>query len=847
MPLPGVLGGPWRALVVNCRDAVPHGAAPPVFGGRARSSRAPLNDPCVWGNYAYTGLVRSASDRDAAISAFRASLQSTPETVLRARRELKGKRLACYCAPLNCHLHVLAEAANCSLAQLAAWFPRAAALLEPKRQPRAASLSPPPAARRPCRRNAAANATATKAFMASIALAPAASAPSPWSAPARAHPCPAPLTLAMAPPAFLSLARLRAGELPDLSLPLDVVVCESSGRTRDAIDATEGRLGTALSIDIDASEAPGLHFQGDARHVLYRRKWRRVFIFAPCEHLASSGSQYHAPKAAAGLVMAALAFFLWCWCAPADAVCAENSVGLLSRLWRPPSQVIHPYWFGPGDTGLAESKATCIWLRGFGDVSIAPTDLLPPPYFGVAHSVRVPGDPKRRRRERSRSHCGLVRALVSQLPPAIIRPSPRPFYPALLAAAASVLVARFGESARPPTWDHPLARVLPDSSPSYVEPGWEAWAHAQFTPRLRVRFPPPQSGSAPCCLAASLGEAPAPSASAAARRGCDTDSRPSIAAIQRDQPAPSSLEAGGATPAAAVQRALGALTAESRSRDMPIAPLALPSSLRVPAAATAIVLLPPDPLHAPAPVLSLADLGASYFTAHVPVCLGASTEVLLPRTPRHVFGVWAGVDGCSRDAAVDAVEEWMPSLLTCGAALHSFLAGEIQLGAATLRLVITPVVASLHPLCPRAAAAIAPPATPAWVTPGAVADPLGALVACCAAHRAESFVRARAPVPLALQLGRGGDRVVAGGALPVSAADVSAKLVQCERVADAIRAALRRAAECHPSASFRSFTRLCAERVLPLPLADLPDALRSRAILYDDPDLAMRIASQSQS
>ena len=143
MPLPGVLGGPWRALVVNCRDAVPHGAAPPVFGGRARSSRAPLNDPCVWGNYAYTGLVRSASDRDAAISAFRASLQSTPETVLRARRELKGKRLACYCAPLNCHLHVLAEAANCSLAQLAAWFPRAAALLEPKRQPRGASLSPP--------------------------------------------------------------------------------------------------------------------------------------------------------------------------------------------------------------------------------------------------------------------------------------------------------------------------------------------------------------------------------------------------------------------------------------------------------------------------------------------------------------------------------------------------------------------------------------------------------------------------------------------------------------------------------------------------------------------------------
>ena len=137
-------------------------------------------------------------------------------------------------------------------------------------------------------------------------------------------------------------------------------------------------------MDLDPSEAPGLHFQGDARGVLYRRRWRRVFFFAPCEHLAASGSQYHEGKAKAGLVMAALAFFLWCWCAPADAVCAENSVGLLSRLWRPPSQVVQPYWFGPGDSGLAERKATCLWLRGFGEVRVTSTDHLPPPLMGCA-------------------------------------------------------------------------------------------------------------------------------------------------------------------------------------------------------------------------------------------------------------------------------------------------------------------------------------------------------------------------------------------------------------------------------------------------------------------------------
>ena len=118
----------WRQLVVHSAAPVSAGTPAPVFGGRARSRNAPPGDSCPWGNYAYTSVVRSPSDRIAAVTAYRASLEVSPELVLRARRELKGKRLACYCAPRDCHLHVLAQAANCSLTQLAAWFPRAAAL-----------------------------------------------------------------------------------------------------------------------------------------------------------------------------------------------------------------------------------------------------------------------------------------------------------------------------------------------------------------------------------------------------------------------------------------------------------------------------------------------------------------------------------------------------------------------------------------------------------------------------------------------------------------------------------------------------------------------------------------------
>jgi hypothetical protein len=39
-------------------------------------------------------------------------LRDRPELIERARRELKGKRLGCYCAPKPCHGDVLARVAE---------------------------------------------------------------------------------------------------------------------------------------------------------------------------------------------------------------------------------------------------------------------------------------------------------------------------------------------------------------------------------------------------------------------------------------------------------------------------------------------------------------------------------------------------------------------------------------------------------------------------------------------------------------------------------------------------------------------------------------------------------------
>ena len=237
-------------------------------------------------------------------------------------------------------------------------------------------------------------------------------------------------------------------------------------------------------------------------------------------------------------------------------------------------------------------------------------------------------------------------------------------------------------------------------------------------------------------------------------------------------------------------------------------------------------------------MLHLEGIAHSSYTALVPVCLGPDTRVALPCEWGAVFGLWAGLDGCSRDAAVDSAAAWLPSLFSWSMPCHAFLAGEVDVGASSIRLVIAPIAASLHPECLSPASPRAPRLV-RWLAPSLEPHPIAALLASCAAARAESFSFLRAPVATSLRLGRGGLRTVAGGALATSAADFAAVLARCNLATDSLRASLLDAASHHPSLVFRDFARLCAERVLPLPLCEMPLELRSRATQYDDPELAL--------
>lgn len=68
-----------------------------------------IGRPGPWGNPFAIGR---DGDRAQVIDKYRRWLTDQPELVAKARSELRGKTLGCWCAPMACHGDVLTEVAN---------------------------------------------------------------------------------------------------------------------------------------------------------------------------------------------------------------------------------------------------------------------------------------------------------------------------------------------------------------------------------------------------------------------------------------------------------------------------------------------------------------------------------------------------------------------------------------------------------------------------------------------------------------------------------------------------------------------------------------------------------------
>ena len=134
---------------------------------------------------------------------------------------------------------------------------------------------------------------------------------------------------------------------------------ESSGTIRRAFMALGHDAWSCDLLNCDDSNL--FHLHGDAIAAI-KQGWDLVIACPPCTHLASSGSRHFAAKRADGRQQQGIDLFMATVAAcqqSATRWAIENPIGIMSRLYRKPDQIIHPWMFGHPET-----KATCLWLGG---------------------------------------------------------------------------------------------------------------------------------------------------------------------------------------------------------------------------------------------------------------------------------------------------------------------------------------------------------------------------------------------------------------------------------------------------------------------------------------------------
>ena len=151
------------------------------------------------------------------------------------------------------------------------------------------------------------------------------------------------------------------------------------------------------------------HIQDDVRNHL--QGWDLIIAHPPCDHLAVSGAKWFKEKQADGRQQAAIEFFkifteLGCEC-----VAIENPVGIMSRHYRKPDQIINPWMFGH-----MEQKKTCLWLKDL--PKLKPTKDVYDEMMKLPKNKRerlhyLPPSPDRAR-IRSKTYSGIADAMAEQ-------------------------------------------------------------------------------------------------------------------------------------------------------------------------------------------------------------------------------------------------------------------------------------------------------------------------------------------------------------------------------------------------------------------------------------------------
>lgn len=138
-----------------------------------------------------------------------------------------------------------------------------------------------------------------------------------------------------------------------------LIACEYSGAVRDAFI----RAGhDAISCDLFPTDNPGPHYQGDVFDII-NDGFDLMIAHPPCTYLCNSGvSWLHKDITRWPKMFQGAEFFKKLLDAPIPRIAIENPIMhkyAKSIIRQNQSQTIQPWMFGH-----AESKGTCLWLKG---------------------------------------------------------------------------------------------------------------------------------------------------------------------------------------------------------------------------------------------------------------------------------------------------------------------------------------------------------------------------------------------------------------------------------------------------------------------------------------------------
>lgn len=199
-----------------------------------------------------------------------------------------------------------------------------------------------------------------------------------------------------------------------------LVGCEFSGVVRDAF---AGFGHDAWSCDLLETERPGQHIVGSVLDHL-DEGWDLAVFHPPCTYMANSGVRWLYYTGEGGRKVAkrweqlqqAAELFVKLLNAPIPRIAIENPIihrYAVELIGRKADQIVHPWWFGHGET-----KATCLWLKNL--PLLKPTNVVE----GRRPKVHFESPGADRWKRRSRTKEGMGYAMANQWSGSVLSAAP---------------------------------------------------------------------------------------------------------------------------------------------------------------------------------------------------------------------------------------------------------------------------------------------------------------------------------------------------------------------------------------------------------------------------------------